>query len=360
MTTKTMSRLTRSALSAAALLGAFGASSAAAVEECATPDEMRVVCAQIAAMGATIPDCAGWSATTEGALPCASTGVGHPRVTQDCHDFGTFEFPFAVDSAQYRSIGSGAKYAPDSDATTRSLRSVPFGHLNSPGSSGYGFSVYRRGDQASAPTGAEGVVIIVDGKTAHEYWHYRGGDNADAKYTWAMNGRPEPSGSGRVGASASGVAGLFGLARGHELNTPGTPIQHVSQITLAKSLVKPVAVWPAAHVDGYCKRGECGGSIAYGSLLALPPSVNVDGLGLSDPGRRLAHALQDYGAYVVDTTKGDSTNMRADQSVAPAVVAKVNRDMAKVYPLLRVVTNNSEDQAASGGGTPRDQICGMD
>ncbi|CAB4192789.1 hypothetical protein UFOVP1244_89 [uncultured Caudovirales phage] len=332
---------------------------AAAQQQCATPAEMHVVCDQIAAIGESTADCAGWSPATEGVLPCTEEArFGRPTVTQNsCPEFGTFEYPFGGNTAQYRPIGSGARYAGDGDPTTRSLRSVGFGHLNSPGSSGYGFSVWRKGDQASAPKGAEGVVIIVDGNTAYEYWHYHGGDSADAKFTWSMDGRPEPQGGKRVGASASGVAGLFGLARGHELNTPGTPIRHVSQITLAKSLATPVAVWPAAGVDGYCKRGECGGTIKYGSLLALPPAVNVDGLGLSEPGRRLAHALQDFGAYVVDTTKGNSTNMRADQYVSPAIVQKVSQDMGKVYPLLRVITNNSQDQTTSGGGAPRDQVC---
>src|SRR6266571_410671 len=40
-----------------------------------------------------------------------------------------------------------------------------------------------------------------------------------------------------------------------------------------------------------------------GSLLALPPSVDVNSMGLeTDAAKILAHAFQDYGAYTVDDT----------------------------------------------------------
>jgi hypothetical protein len=112
-------------------------------------------------------------------------------------------------------------------------------------------------------------------------------------------------------------------------------------------------VWPAAFTDGYCKTnpGLCSGNIPYGALLALPPSANIAGLGLSEPGRRLAAALQNYGAYAVDGSS--CPTLRGDQNINGGVRQTLINDMRKLYPLLRMVLNNSAGQTASGGGTPR-------
>ena len=87
--------------------------------------------------------------------------------------------------------------------------------------------------------------------------------------------------------------------------------------------------------------------------------MNVDKLGLSEPGARLAKSLQDYGVYVVDTTRGPNANMRADQYVDPKVQVALAKDMQKIYPTLRMITNNAKDQLTSGGGTPRAENCGI-
>jgi hypothetical protein len=52
--------------------------------------------------------------------------------------------------------------------------------------------------------------------------------------------------------------------------------------------------------------------------------------------------------------------LRADQYVTPANVLALRTDMRKLYPLLRMVLNNSKDQTASGGGTPRAENCAFD
>jgi hypothetical protein len=102
----------------------------------------------------------------------------------------------------------------------------------------------------------------------------------------------------------------------------------------------------------------CSGNIPYGALLALPPSVNINDLGLSEPGKRLAGALQNYGAYAVDST--GCSAMRADQYVNATVKHALKNDMKKIYPLLRMVLNNNAGQTASGGGTPRAENCAFD
>jgi hypothetical protein len=154
---------------------------------------------------------------------------------------------------------------------------------------------------------------------------------------------------------------MFGLLRGQEVNTPGYKIQHALQIALdAKGacgmMIKNQVVWPAVSTDGFCRDSRfCRGNIPYGALLALPPNVNIGSLGLSEPGKRLAEALQKYGTYVVDNSL--CPVMRGDQNINGSVRMALIRDMKKLYPLLRMVLNNSAGQNASGGGAPQAENC---
>ena len=90
----------------------------------------------------------------------------------------------------------------------------------------------------------------------------------------------------------------------------------------------------------------------------LPPSTDIANLDLSEPGRRVAEALQNYGVYVVDTT--GCPNMRGDQDIDAGVRRALIDDMRKVYPLLRRVLNNSVGETDSGGGTSRAENCAFD
>jgi hypothetical protein len=114
-------------------------------------------------------------------------------------------------------------------------------------------------------------------------------------------------------------------------------------------------VWPATTRDrsaGDPKQNL--GHIPYGALLAIPTVAkggpDLDTLGLSEPGKRVAEALRGYGAYVVDGARGVA--MRADQFVNPTVHNQLKADLAKVYKYIRLVKNNAKDQTASGGGDP--------
>ena len=136
------------------------------------------------------------------------------------------------------------------------------------------------------------------------------GTTADRRPAFTERGARNPARQGaRLGGSASGLPGLFGIIRGHEVNTPDTRSSMPCKSrfhTMAPcgDQLQNKIVWPAISTDWFCKsRPElCSGNIPYGALLALPPSVNIAGLGLSEPGRRLAAALQNYGTYAVDGT----------------------------------------------------------
>ena len=305
----------------------------------------------------------------------------------------SFANPFAKESAHHRPIGSGAVFADATHPSTISLLKGAFNNINS--NNGYGINLFEStsSDPLLTVTGSgpdiglpvtlhvppnannlettDSTVVIRDTvtDTAHEFYYWRwnnGMPTAHIHREWDIRGlgHSQPGGA-RVGVSASGVALMFGLLRGDEINIPGRAIEHVLQISLSYkgkcgNQVRNEAVWPATSTDRYCKTDPalCSGDIPYGALLALPPSVDIAGLGLSEPGRRVATALQNYGAYVVDTT--GCPNMRGDQNIDPAVKRAVIDNMRKVYPLLRMVLNNSAGQTASGGGSPRAENCAFD
>jgi hypothetical protein len=302
--------------------------------------------------------------------------------------------PFNKSSALHRPIGSGAQYAGDTHATTLNLKNASFNNINS--NNGWGVNVYRSTssdpylrvtqngsynvglptslrvpNNAQNQSTTDATVVIHDTSTniTHEfyYWRWNGGSpTASIHRQWAIRGAGHtgPGGSG-VGTSASGVAGMFGLLRGHEVNVAGYKIQHALQMALDAQgkcgmMMKNQVVWPATYTDGFCKSNSsmCRGQIPYGALLAVPPGVNIDSLGLSEPGKRLAKALQDYGVYVVDNSQ--CPTLRGDQHITAGVKQALITDMRKLYPRLRMVMNNNASQAVAGGGTPRAANCAFD
>ena len=304
-----------------------------------------------------------------------------------------FPNPFGKASALHRPIGSGAIYASDSHATTLNLRRASFNNINS--NNGWGVNVYKstyadpyvrvtaggpynQGLPVSLRVPAEAhnqsttdaTVVIHDATTniTHEFYYWRwnnGRPTASIYHQWNIRGAGHTGpGGARVGSSASGVAGMFGLVRGHEVNVAGYKVQHALQMALdgrgtCGMMLKKQVVWPASSTDGFCNSGDnCRGQIPYGALLALPPSVNIDSLGLSEPGKRLAKAIQDYGIYVVDNSQ--CPTLRGDQFIASNVKQALTNDMRKVYPRLRMVLNNDSRQSVAGGGTARAPNCAID
>ncbi|MFO1242642.1 MAG: hypothetical protein U1E36_05505 [Rickettsiales bacterium] len=208
------------------------------------------------------------------------------------------------------------------------------------------------------------------------------------KYTWGA-GRPtassgiqtsfiglghpaSPTGSAREGPSASGTSVIFGLIRGFEICTPGYPIEHITEMfmpgkgdTRFHVLLNREWMWPANGHDGFCDSGShgrsCTGPIKYGQLLAIPRNIDLTALGLTEPGYRMAVSWQRYGVRVNDD--GAPVGMRADQDLALCSDKKnelLNDIRNKLYPLLRAVLNDSQDQAASGGGNPIAPNCAID
>src|SRR5262249_50300983 len=138
--------------------------------------------------------------------------------------------------------------------------------------------------------------------------------------------------------------------------------------------------WPAGTADGYAVGwyGTIGNNhnfaMRMGALLAIPANVNIDAMGLeTEPARKLAWTLQNYGAYIVDDTYGEGfalaaedgpdgsfrTQFKADWGFDIAVLARDNtpwrRDVRRLQSALYVVDNNAAN-SIGGGGTPRQPL----
>jgi hypothetical protein len=216
----------------------------------------------------------------------------------------------------------------------------------------------------------DGVVVVYDRVTGkpHQLRQYDWNDGrptAGQYKTWDMQGLGHGTRAGqRMGTSASGVAGLFGVLRGFEINTSGHRIEHALRIGLprkpgCKIMLSRQFVLPATSGDNNRTRsGYNTGHIPYGGLMALPPSVDIGRLGLSEPGRRLAAAIQNYGMYASDGGGCTAGAIEADQTVSGGVKDQLRGDIRKIYPHVRLVTNNSVlGSAVAGGGSPRAPNC---
>jgi len=125
------------------------------------------------------------------------------------------------------------------------------------------------------------------------------------------------------GHGASRISAFGGVIRKGELTSPESePIRHALKFTIQASKYlascdvyggRPFK-WPAQGSDGYACDSNSdnmyGGSNAdfvMGSLLALPPGLTKEDLGLTSiQARKIFDALQTYGGYVVeDAGRGD-------------------------------------------------------
>src|SRR6266571_3603246 len=204
---------------------------------------------------------------------------------------------------------------------------------------------------------------------------------------WWYQEKEDLFGTGNSGAhGGSMLSSLGGVIRLGEL-VPGGMIRHALKVNLlgADNYYSGSGGyrWPATTADG-CAPGCYGGSVPalrMGSLLALPPSVNVNSMGLeTDAAKILAHAFQDYGAYTVDDTAWSvyaiateySPSGKVDDEFGAAWGFPISpasrdvpwaRDMDRIFGALNVVDNwdqatwtqvsASNGTQCAGGGAPR-------
>src|SRR5947199_3241657 len=158
------------------------------------------------------------------------------------------------------------------------------------------------------------------------------------------------------------LSSLGGVIRLGEL-VPGGTIRHALKVNLFGRdnyyTGSGSFRWPATTADG-CAPGCYGGSVPalrMGSLLALPPSFDVNAMGLeTEPAKILAHAFQDYGGYAVDDAAWSvyavateySPSGKVDEEFGAAWNFTISptgrdvpwaRDMDRIFGALAVVDN---------------------
>ena len=184
------------------------------------------------------------------------------------------------------------------------------------------------------------------------------------------------------GHGGSGMSSVGGSIRLGEL-VGAAPIRHALKMNIDClrycSQANGGYRWPALNADmyalnwdGYGSQGYAVPGLGMGSLLALPPSLDIGAMGLETAaGKKLAWTLQNYGAYVVDDAHNPAgnwsviawdaekgaddelfaaTGYRLDTNIGPSY-----RDTVRIVTALAMVDNNGPS-SVGGGGTPRQPL----
>lgn len=284
-----------------------------------------------------------------------------------------FLWPFTSDSPWNTPIGSGATYRSVTDPATINLLDTRIKEWVN--SDEFSHPVVRAAETdpkvavsyaatATAPFGAGTITInmpasarpaagvdahlhIVEpgGTVAHEFFGFR---NSATGATATYYVRSDLRGAGILdgGTRAYGGSALGGLIRTWEMEQRS--IRHALAIALTGSQLRRGPVWPADEEDAAAPQ-TYSGQIPIGTLLAIPSGIDVDALQLTPPALAVARALQQYGAYVVDTAA--VMTLYAEPNVPAADIAAIRDALPRIRRELRIVTNNTPT-TPGGGGIP--------
>jgi hypothetical protein len=230
-------------------------------------------------------------------------------------------------------------------------------------------------DDAGPAAGTDGHLVVIrpDRRTADEFFSLEEGDDG---WTSERHHVTDLHGLGigpQAGVRAYGGSALGGLIRAWEVD-PEHPdhdgvIRHALAVALPAMMLRYDGgepgydgdgygtatgyTWPATEQD-YDSPEDYEGPIPMGTLVAIPPDVDVDALGLPAELVAIGRALQDYGAYVVDRAAG-VVAFYAEPGVPDSwldVVRGPNAStegLERLRGLLRVVTNNAPSSVGGGG-----------
>ena len=237
--------------------------------------------------------------------------------------------------------------------------------------------------------GNDGAAILApDGQTLIQFQPLAlcnaGGSGTGASMAPTVN----LYGPGILGAhGGSGMSSIGGSIRVGELRPGQVGMQHALKVDMnyyeyyhASSQAQSYR-WPAVTSDGAWQNygltsgGAQGANysnpaMVMGALLAIPSSVSIGSLNLqTEPGKQLAWTLQNYGAYIVDSSTDCCFNFSEEESPVGSVSAQFQsdygfpmmvrfnsgsawaQDIETIRTVLQVVNNNGPN-SIGGGGTP--------
>jgi hypothetical protein len=270
------------------------------------------------------------------------------------------QWPFAADSPWNTPIGRGARFVGAEDPRVADLRD-PVAAINAATWSvpvfqaaahdpvravrtPEGTTRFRIPRDATPAAPADGdrhlAVIDSDARWVDECWQ------ASVRHDhWSCRYHVRNSlrGSGVLdgGTRAYGGSSIAGLLRTWELERGD--VRHALAFAVPRADLEHGPIWPASSEDeGAVYRGN----LRMGTLVAIPPSVDLGSLGLSAPGLAIARALQTYGAYLVDAS--ENFTLYAEPS-AEDLLGPAREDLDRIRRLLRVVDNNDATHVGGGG-----------
>jgi hypothetical protein len=306
--------------------------------------------------------------------------------------------PFSKCSIWNMPIGSDAEYVPaniakaaffgaDREYLYKLKDGDPMRQVLAPGSFGTGRCTGTQSMQFSLPVPDNLIVpdatsqpystpnnaaafLMPDGKTVEQLEPLArctvGGNVHGWRNPW---GGVDIKGDGIKGTHfGSGLSALGGSIRRGEL-TGEAPIRHALKILvwgkkyLHYSQSVPGYRYPADRADQYAKSEYKGtnSKLVQGSLLAIPPGVTADSLGLkTEPGKKIFKALQNYGGYIVDDAYWNAHYLAVEKGVSEefrdrygfnfeGTSGNFYEDMMKLFSALHVVDNNRPDNIGGGG-----------
>ncbi|MBD2778469.1 hypothetical protein [Iningainema tapete] len=335
------------------------------------------------------------------ALVFHSTATPSQTLTRD-----KFLWPFASTSIWNMPIGSEADYIPaniqkarhacaDPEYFFKLTGDNPLREVYAPGAWGEGRCTGTHSMGISLPIPDNLIVpdatnepfstpnnasafLLPDGRNLVQLSPLARCKHGDSIYGFRYSSPAEPDGmidiygAGIGGAHfGSRLSSIGGSIRKGEL-TGNLPIRHALKVVLwgekylyySKSI--PGFRWPATGADNNAANQYFGENpaLVQGTLLAIPPNITETRLELQTPaGKKLFHALQDYGAYVVDDAGWDCHYFALEKEAIEEfrdtygydfeqTRGEFYEDFMKLFQALYIV-NNNEPNSIGGGGTLR-------
>ncbi len=220
----------------------------------------------------------------------------------------------------------------------------------------------------STPNNAS-AFLMPDGKTLVQLEPLARCQRGGSIYGWPYYPNIDIYGEGIGGAHfGSGLSAIGGSVRKREL-TSNQPIRHALKVLLwgekyyYYSGSNPGHRWPADRADANAAKQYHGKNPALmqGALLAIHPSQTEESLNLQTPAaKKIFHALQDYGAYVVDDAGWDAHYLAVERGVVDefrktfgydfeGTRGQFHDDFMKLFQALQIVDNNTANSVGGGG-----------
>lgn len=149
------------------------------------------------------------------------------------------------------------------------------------------------------------------------------------------------------GTRAWGGSAIFGLMRTTEVLAGLIP--HAIGIAITTGTARSGFVFPAYAEDG--SPNGYSGPDPMGEMLVIPAATSI--AAYTGGALLLATALQDYGAYVIDTLGSGGATFYGEPGLeGTAQLASMRASLGSILSLMRVVTNNATSPTTGSIGGP--------